>query len=147
MADHDGGYKLLFGNKRMVEDLVRGFVPEPWVDRLDFSTLQLCEGSYVTEGHRRLEQDMVWRIRWEGEGTPSEGRPGDRRPSERHWLYVYLLLEFQSRVERFMAVRMLNYLSLLYLDLVKQRELTENDKLPPVLPLVLYNGKRMHRPC
>jgi predicted transposase YdaD len=137
MADHDGGYKLLFGNQRMVEDLVRGFVPEPWVDRLDFSTLQLCDGSYVTEGHRRLEQDMVWRVEWKGEATEGEGRRG-----ERSWLYVYLLLEFQSRVERFMAVRMLNYLSLLYLDLVKHRELTQSGKLPPVLPLVLYNGER-----
>jgi len=132
MVDHDGGYKLLFGNKRMVEDLLRGFVPQSWVDELDFSTLQLCEGSYVAEDHDRFEQDMVWRVRWEGERTQGE----------RRWLYVYLLLEFQSRVERFMAVRMLNYLSLLYLDLVKQRELTESDKLPPVLPLVLYNGEQ-----
>jgi hypothetical protein len=137
MVDHDGGYKLLFGNQRMVEDLVRGFVPEPWVDRLDFSTLQRCEGSYVTEGSGRREADMVWRVRWEGEGKRGEGTGG-----EGSWLYVYLLLEFQSRVERFMAVRMLNYLSLLYLDLVKRRELTESGKLPPVLPLVLYNGER-----
>ena len=132
MVDHDGAYKLLFRNKRMVEDLVRGFVREPWVDRLDFSTLEMREGSYVSKDHRRLEQDMVWRLRWRGEG--SEG--------ERTWLYVYLLLEFQSRVERFMAVRMLAYLSLLYLDLVKHRELTRKGRLPPVLPLVLYNGER-----
>ena len=41
-----------------------------------------------------------------------------------------------------MALRMLNYLSLLYLDLVKQGELTDSGKLPPVLPIVLYNGPR-----
>jgi len=130
MVDHDGSYKLLFGHKRMVEDLLRGFVREPWVDRLDFSTLEPYEGSYVTEELQRLEQDMVWRVKWRGEPT---------------WLYVYLLLEFQSRVERFMAVRMLSYLSLLYLDLVKHKQLTETDKLPPVLPLVLYNGERRWR--
>lgn len=130
MVDHDGSYKLLFGHKRMVEDLLRGFVREPWVDRLDFSTLEPYEGSYVTEDLQRLEQDMVWRVKWRGEPT---------------WLYVYLLLEFQSRVERFMAVRMLTYLSLLYLDLVKHKELTATDKLPPVLPLVLYNGEQRWR--
>jgi len=37
---------------------------------------------------------------------------------------------------------MLNYLRLLYLDLVKRRELTESGKLPSVLPLVLYNGEQ-----
>lgn len=53
-----------------------------------------------------------------------------------------LLLEFQSRIDKLMALRMLNYLSLLYLDLVKQGELTLSGKLPPVLPIVLYNGPR-----
>jgi len=135
MVDHDGGYKTLFANKRMVEDLLRGFVDEPWIDELDFSTLKRCEGSYVAETHQPFEQDMVWRVRWRPfrDGTDPAVGPG---------LYVYLLLEFQSRIDKLMALRMLNYLSLLYLDLVKQGELTDSGKLPPVLPIVLYNGPR-----
>ena len=39
-----------------------------------------------------------------------------------------------------MALRMMVYLGLLYQDLLKRRELTPSGKLPPVLPLVLYNG-------
>jgi hypothetical protein len=35
---------------------------------------------------------------------------------------------------------MMVYLGLLYQDLNKRRELTRSGKLPPVLPLVLYNG-------
>ena len=42
----------------------------------------------------------LWRVRW-----------GER------WLYVYLLLEFQSTVDRLMAVRLLTYVGLLYQDL------------------------------
>ena len=34
--------------------------------------------------------------------------------------YLYLLIEFQSKVDRFMAVRMLGYVSLLYQDLIRQ---------------------------
>ena len=48
----------------MVEDLLRGFVKEPWIDDLDFSSLERCEGSYISEKYRRFEQDMVWRIQW-----------------------------------------------------------------------------------
>lgn len=132
MADHDGGYKSLFSNQRMVEDLLRGFVDEPWVERLDFSTLEPCEGSYVAEDYRRFEQDMVWRVRWRSFE--------DRESGSAPWLFVYLLLEFQSRSERFMALRMLTYVSLFYQDLLKRRELTPSGKLPPILPLVLYNG-------
>jgi hypothetical protein len=58
-----------------------------------------------------------------------------------HWLYLYLLLEFQSRVDPYMAVRLLTYLGLLYQDLIKQGALTAEGRLPPVLPVVLYNGR------
>ena len=55
------------------------------------------------------------------------------------------LLEFQSTVDRFMAVRLLTYTGLLYQDLIKSGQVKGKQKLPPVFPLVLYNGeKRWH---
>lgn len=138
MPDHDGGYKSLFAHRRMVEDLLRGFVQQPWIQELDFTTLERCEGSYVSEKYRRYEQDMVWRVRWRRLSSPAE--PAE--PPETRWLFVYLLLEFQSQVEPFMALRVLTYLSLFYQDLARRQELTPSGKLPPVLPLVLYNGSR-----
>ena len=39
MAAHDSSYRLLFSHPRMVADLLRGFVDEPWVHELDLSTL------------------------------------------------------------------------------------------------------------
>jgi hypothetical protein len=44
---HDPGYKLLFAHARMVEDLLRGFVPEAWVRGLDFATLERVSTSTV----------------------------------------------------------------------------------------------------
>src|SRR4051812_49236414 len=80
MASHDEGYKLLFSHPRMVEDLLRGFVAGDWVQNLDFSTLEKASGHYVSEDLRERESDMVWRVRW----------------GQDEWLYIYLLLEFQS---------------------------------------------------
>src|SRR5436305_354880 len=124
MADYDRGYKRLFSHPEMIADLLRDFVHEDWVGDLDFSTLEMVPGSYVTRRMRRRESDVVWRVR----------RGGDP------WLYIYLLVEFQSTVDPFMALRMMVYLGLLYQDLVKRRELSPSGRLPPVLPLVLYNG-------
>ena len=56
------------------------------------------------------------------------------------FLYVYILLEFQSGVDRWMALRMQSYVGLLCQNLVKQHALPPPLRLPPVLPLVLYNG-------
>jgi hypothetical protein len=38
--NHDTGYKLLFSHARVVEDLLRGFVGEDWVEGLDYTTLK-----------------------------------------------------------------------------------------------------------
>lgn len=39
-----------------------------------------------------------------------------------------------------MAVRIQTYLGLLYQDLIRTRQLSSTGRLPPVLPIVLYNG-------
>jgi hypothetical protein len=124
MDTQNHSYKHLFSHPQMVEDLLRGFVPEAWIERVDFTTLEKVSGSYVTDDLREREDDLIWRVRW---GT--------------EWLYVYLLLEFQSTVDPFMAVRIMVYLGLLYQDLLKRQQLTRHGLLPPVLPIVLYNGE------
>jgi predicted transposase YdaD len=127
VANHDHGYKKLFSHPEMVEDLLREFVHEDWVTRLDFSTLEKVPSTFLSRKKMlKRESDVIWRLRWQGE--------------EDRWLYVYLLLEFQSKVEPFMAVRMMTYLGLFYESLIRQHHLTPEGRLPPVLPLVLYNG-------
>ena len=58
-------------------------------------------------------------------------------------MYIYLLIEFQSDVDETMPVRIMSYVSLLYLYLLgnKKLEYRKEKKLPVVLPIVLYNGK------
>jgi hypothetical protein len=113
----------------MIEALVREFVPEPWVEGLDFSTLDRVNATYVDPHLEKKEGDMVWKLR------RKDGEP----------VYVYLLIEFQSRSDRFMAVRLMCYISLLYLDLIDRGELASGKRLPLVIPLVVYNGDRRWR--
>jgi predicted transposase/invertase (TIGR01784 family) len=122
--DHDKSYKLLFSHAEMVEDLLRGFVPEEWFGQLDFSTLEKYPGSYISDDLDKREDDVVWRLR-NGED----------------WAYVYLLIEFQSSIDYFMALRVMAYLALFYQDLIRAEKLVAGDRLPPVLPIVLYNGR------
>ena len=58
------------------------------------------------------------------------------------WLYLMVLLEFQSSVDSAMAVRVMTYTSLLYQKLIDDGVLRRHGKLPPVLPVVIYNGSR-----
>lgn len=47
----------------MVESLLRDFVTEDFVRDLDFSTLEHCAGSYVTDDLRERHDDVIWRDR------------------------------------------------------------------------------------
>ncbi|QDQ27751.1 transposase [Chitinimonas arctica] len=126
MFDHDAAYKSMFSIPRAVEDLLREFIDEEWVEKLDFSTLEQINGSFVTDRWRRKMTDTVWKVRL-----------ADQE------LYICLLVEFQSTIDSTMALRVASYVTQLYLDLCKDPKrqlLTESGKLPPVLPIVLYNG-------
>ena len=122
---HDAAYKKLFSYPRMVEELLCGFAAEGWSDALDFESLQKLPAEFVSDDLRRRQGDALWRVRFR----------------DARWLFVLVLLEFQSSIDRFMAVRMLVYTGLLYQDLIRRGALGPDGKLPPVLPVVLYNGR------
>lgn len=121
----DLGYKLLFSHPRLVEDLLKGFVQPAWLDAINLGTLEPFKTSFVTDDLRQRHDDCIWRVRFQDT-----------------WLYLYLLLEFQSSDDHFMANRIMTYLGLLYQDIIRSQQLTKGHRLPPVLPLVIYSGKR-----
>lgn len=121
MGDHDHSYKLLFAHPRMVRELLEVFVGGEWLAQVDFDTLERVSDGYITDDLRARADDMVWRLRC-----------GDR--------HVYVLIEFQSRVDTSMAVRVLAYVALLYQDLIRAEEIRLEDGLPVILPVVLHNG-------
>jgi len=122
---HDSSYKFLFSTPELVRDLIFGFIPDEWLHSLDYSTLEKVPGHYVSEDFRQREDDIVWRV-----------KVGD------DWVYLYILLEFQSRIDKYMALRMMVYTGLLYQDLIKRGDVLKDGRLPPILPIVLYNGSK-----
>ncbi len=90
---------------------------------MDFSQCQKLEKSFISKRYRQTESDLVYQVQLRDTTA-----------------YIYILLEFQSTVQRFMAVRVANYVSSFYLNLLDSRKKIK--KLPPVFPIVLYSGKR-----
>ena len=129
---HDAAYKLLYSHPHMVADLLRGFLPDGAWPGFDFATLEPLPASHVGRGLQRREGDKMWRLR--ARAAPDGG-----------WVYVLVLMEFQSRVDRHMALRVLTYTGLAWEGLVRWREGSGGEEppgapLPPVIPFVVYNG-------
>ena len=85
---------------------------------------------YVGDDFRRRHGDTVWRVR-------ADGAAGG-------WACVLVLVEFQSSTDPTMALRVNEYTVMLYRALLRAK-MVKPGELPPVLPIVLYNGEG-HRP-
>ena len=122
---HDESYKLAFTHKELIRELLQHFVPPELVAHLRLDEIDKIDAAFVSQELTKRDADMIWEIPYD-DGSGS--------------LYVYLMLEFQSKVDPFMTLRMGRYVNLLQEGLsLKDSSLI--DALPPVLPIVLYNGK------
>jgi hypothetical protein len=64
MGQHDLSYREFFSHLRMIRDLLREIVGEPWVERIDFESGELVNTSFVSRrGRKRRETDVVWKFR------------------------------------------------------------------------------------
>ncbi|WP_018086134.1 Rpn family recombination-promoting nuclease/putative transposase [Desulfurispora thermophila] len=124
----DKGYKYLLKNKDAFWQLLRSFVPAPWVHNIDPQSLVLVDKSYITQEFADKEADIVYRLK------STEGE-----------VIFYLLLELQSTVDYQMPFRLLLYMVEIWREIYnntpqKERE-SKHFRLPAIIPLVLYNGK------
>jgi hypothetical protein len=119
----------LFTHPRMVLDLLRGYVREAWVERLDTSSLELwpvpAADPLDIELLRPCSGELVWRARLRG---------------GRSW--IYLILALPREVAPWMALCLSDRICRLDLDL-ESRGLLRGRRLPARVPLVLYRGREL----
>ena len=123
---HDPIHKLLCSFPRVIADILRGYARGKLgelVERLDLSTLEQVGAEHVSDRLQLRLSDAVWRV----------------RRDDKRWVWVHFALEFQSRPDPGMSMRMLAYVALQYVDL--QRKLGSGKLVPAVLGCVLYNGE------
>ena len=116
----------------MVEELVRDFVPEALAPGPNSAGLERVNSKFYI-GHRSArwrESDLIWKL-----PAPqcTEG-------------YLYLLFEFQSKNDWWMPLRTQVYQGLLWQQVVDELNLQTGAQLPPLLLIVLYNGKPRWKP-
>lgn len=118
----DTGYKQLFSFPELARELLRVAVPQGWTKKVCPSDFVRLNASYVSPNGTHRDDDVVWCVH------------RFRRPS------IYMLIEFQSIPDKWMATRMQGYAALLSDDLIKARRATHG-KEPLLLPIVVYSGR------
>ncbi|WP_249978047.1 Rpn family recombination-promoting nuclease/putative transposase [Vreelandella olivaria] len=126
---HDTGYKELFSHPEFVQQLIEGFAPAEIAELMEFTTLRNHSGNYITPLFEEKFEDVVWSVEITWHGLTQR-------------VFLYILLEFQSRVDHTMPIRLMHYVAGFYSHLIKQKVIAPGDGLPPVFPIVLYNGAK-----
>ena len=133
----DQAFKAILSHPRMIADSLCGYAARPigpldprTVAALDFSTLEKLPTEWVTGDFRRRLGDQVWRVRFRWARDWSD--PGG---------YLLILVEFQSRREPDMALRMASYGLQLYAELAIARVVRPGRPRAPILPLLIHNGR------
>jgi hypothetical protein len=130
----ENGPKLLLENPANVRDLLV-LLKEPAVLDIDFAGLTVERSHFVQADYQHVALDVLLKAPF---------RASADQPTEA--LFIYFLIEHQSRPQRFFLLRLGDYVHQVY----KSQKRTWDEQhdsdagllLDPVLPVVLYTGTR-----
>lgn len=123
--DHDNFVRRMLSYRDVARAQLQWLLPEPLARDLDWSTLRPGPTDTADDLGTELRSDSVFAI------DTTAGQP----------VLVHILFEHQRRAHPLMAFRMNEYMVRIwraYLDEVGG----EPTQLPPIIPIVLYNGTR-----
>ncbi len=118
---HDHLFKETFSHVEDAVGFFQNYLPADIGDRLDWKTIKLEPGKYTDETLRGTESDLLYMVQIDN--TPT---------------LLYCLFEHQSKPDAWMTLRLLRYILNIWDQYRKQHPKAK--KLPPVLPLVLFQG-------
>lgn len=122
-SPHDSLFKYVFQQPEHAASELRAIFPSELSARLDWGSLELRPSNFIDDELRGRYADLLFSVR--GEGLPA---------------YVYVLFEHQSTSDPLMAFRLLRYVVRVWDSVLAHHP--DRKRLPAVLPVVLYHGKR-----
>ncbi len=123
---HDSFFRETFGRKEIAAGFLREYLPEALLRKIDLESLTAVKDSFVEKELRQHFSDLLYTVRHQG---------GE--------LYLYLLFEHKSYPDPWTGLQLLRYLVRIWEQYRKQHP--KERKLPAVVPLVLYHGRKKWR--
>ena len=120
---HDALVKKCFSQKEAARELLDRYLPEQIKSNINLNTLKIEKESYVEDNLKHKISDLVYSM-----------LTNDKKPC-----LVYTIVEHQSTPDYWIAFRLWKYTLLLL-----ERHVTKKNKLPIVIPVVIYNGKQKY---
>ncbi|MCH9770577.1 MAG: Rpn family recombination-promoting nuclease/putative transposase [Gammaproteobacteria bacterium] len=115
-------FKQSMANLKVAEDFFKQHLDIKLYRQIDWQSLRLDKETFIDRDYKAHAADMVYQV----------------KTADDKAMYFYLLCEHQSKVDRWMALRIFTYVLKLIERHHKQHP---NDKLAAVYPMVIYSGR------
>ena len=116
---HDKFFKLTFTDKGVKESFLQTYLPMELSKEIDLSTVEEVTPSFISETFQLNESDLLVKVQ-------AMGKP----------IYILFLMEHKSYKDRKTPFQILRY----FVD-IWESQLAKKEKLTPILPVVIYEGK------
>ena len=123
---HDLLVKHFLSELYLASDLFKNYLAEEWVELVDFDSLKQESTETVDRSLAELRSDLRYSTKLKGANEE---------------LGVFVVLEHQSRPDRFMAFRLLGYIYAAYQQHLSATGKRKDTAFPPPLTVVLHHGK------
>ena len=120
---NDKGYKYLLGIKKNFIEFVKMFMKISWDEEIKEENITLMDKEFITIDFDKKESDLIYEIKYDNKKV------------------YFILLEIQSRTDRKMSYRLLNYMVEIWRKCESNQKNNKTFSLPKIIPCVLYTGK------
>jgi predicted transposase/invertase (TIGR01784 family) len=127
---HDRFFRGIMQQKPVAIEFFQAFLPEAVLQHVDLSSIKATSSSFVEPELSEQVNDLLFECQF----TQNEGVVNG---------YLYLLVEHQSKPEKLLPLRVFRYV-LAALD--KHAKQNPKKPLPPIYPMVFYQGGRSPYP-
>ncbi|MEZ4435060.1 MAG: Rpn family recombination-promoting nuclease/putative transposase [bacterium] len=120
---HDAYFKASFSDPGVAADAIRRLLDPALADAIDWDHIEHIPTDFISDDLQNHRADLILRVTLRGEPA-----------------FLFILYEHQSSVDPMMPFRVVVYMVRLW-----QGHLRDNPgarHLPPIVPIVLYNGAR-----
>lgn len=128
---HDQFFKTAMKDKRVAREFLMRHLPKDLNNQVDFDNLALQPGSFINDIRKESAVDVLFK-------TTIEDKE----------VFIYLLVEHQSKPDELMPFRILKYTCNImdeHLNKHKTALKKKSKKLPLIYPMVIYHAKTPYR--
>jgi len=116
---HDKFVRERLSQKENAINFLESYLPSELIEIIDFSKIEIEKDTFITKELEEYFADLLYKVEIKGKES-----------------YIYVLLEHKSYEDKYVVLQLLEYM----LKCWKQKK-KDKEKLPIILPLLVYHGQ------